>query len=552
MSNPFRKQGGGAPPQLQIPPIDPVSTSSSSSSTPPPPPPATTFRTSAASPPLHDDLEEAYRPPEDAGRHDNDGGEEGQHGGVRRRSKVVKKVRVLSPPPLSPDTPADDWSYRDAGGALPPPPPPYALSSSAADPFTSEATPTPQEDTGLGLGPPPANPFSKTLEDLENSSSAAKKHEDLIEERREEGAALKAANVARGSLDVDAFKRLLMTGHTGEGQVATSGAAEEAAQNISRDIEATRPAVAPEAAAGDTGGESDSSMTVQFGTRKKAPPPPPSSRHGRSIKTADARGSPDTMGETKPLSPEPVQVATKTEDEGESATVARKPVPAPPPRRGHARMESKAEQALTAKDDEAPPRSSTESALPTRSNSVRQPGAPAPPPPRRPQASHRPVSLQPSPTSATFNLPLASTAHLAHHHPDSMISTPTQEHTAAPLDRPPHSLPPDPPNHVKLSAPPPPPARNTSVRRPPSVHSTEPTSRRTSGETKNRDSTMLPPPPPPARKRGNSRSSVEAAPQRASMDGKRREGAVPGHGDAILADLDALKREVDALRGKLT
>jgi hypothetical protein len=27
--------------------------------------------------------------------------------------------------------------------------------------------------------------------------------------------------------------------------------------------------------------------------------------------------------------------------------------------------------------------------------------------------------------------------------------------------------------------------------------------------------------------------------------------AVPGHGDAILADLDALKREVDALRGKL-
>jgi hypothetical protein len=383
---------------------------------------------------------------------------------------------------------------------------------------------------------------------------------------------------------------LLMTGHTGEGQVSTQSVAAEHARDISRDIEATRPAAAPEGNEVDGAAVeeelSDSSVSVQIGTRKKAPPPPPSSRHGKSIKTTEAKESPDAVQEvaqqrapsdSKPLPPEPTLAGSVERDtepgiprdtkgdkigELESATTGtggKKPVPAPPPRRGHARMESKAgaHSVSVSKDDDAPPRSSAES-VPTRSNSIRHGApAPAPPPPRRPQSSHRPASLQPSPTSATFHIPPNPT-HTSHHHPDSVISTPTQE-LSAPIELTSAPSLPSPPTQGKVSAPPPPPARNSSVRRPPSVHSsTDPPSRHASGETKNRDS-MLPPPPPPSRRRGNSKSSVEGSSQRTSLDGVSgkapsqtiapKERVEPGHGDAILADLDALKREVEALRG---
>lgn len=590
-ANPFRKKGGAQQPESRFPPIDPIDTSTSSSPSPRPPPTTTFRRISAEGGGDNTDAEEAG-PPVPAEK--------------KKKPKVVKKVRVLSPPPLSPDTP--EWTY-DA----PPQIPPHALtsyssfSSSSEDPFNnnvagedsdlgSSAAPTPppqqlqlQQPSQGGFGQPRANPFSKTLQDIEGT----KKHEDLIEERREEGAALKAGNGTSGSggsaLDVNAFKRLLMTGHTGEGEVSTSSEATKAALRISRDIEATRPTSAHEddQSKVDEGDQSDSSVSVQKGVRKKAPPPPPSSRHGKSIKTGEPREPSDIephdatlqriASDSKPLPPEPVRASSS---EGEStpsiphdarvskvgeaegaASVSggKKNIPAPPPRRGHARGESKViPPTVPPKDDEAPPRSSTDSTL-ARSNSSRQPGAPLPPPPRRPQASHRPASLQPSPTSATFNI-IPSTPHASHPHPDSVISTPTLEQ-GAPFEQPTsgHSLP-SPPTYVKLSAPPPPPARNTSVRRPPSVHSPEGSSRNmSSGETKNRDS-ILPPPPPPARKRGGSKSSVEGSSQRTSMEGGgsgrlagqgATESTEPGHGDTILADLDALKREVDALRGKL-
>jgi hypothetical protein len=84
------------------------------------------------------------------------------------------------------------------------------------------------------------------------------------------------------------------------------------------------------------------------------------------------------------------------------------------------------------------------------------------------------------------------------------------------------------------------------------------------------------PPPPPRRQRGSSKGSVDG-PRRTSLDSVGRAGSSqvpeeepdavsatmgsdptspqstnePGKSFDILADLDALQREVDALRGKL-
>jgi len=84
------------------------------------------------------------------------------------------------------------------------------------------------------------------------------------------------------------------------------------------------------------------------------------------------------------------------------------------------------------------------------------------------------------------------------------------------------------------------------------------------------------PPPPPRRQRGSSKGSVDG-PRRTSLDGAGKAGTgqvaeevpeevtatagsgptspqptnEPGKSIDILADLDALQREVDALRGKL-
>ncbi|KAJ3462622.1 hypothetical protein MRS44_007408 [Fusarium solani] len=128
---------------------------------------------------------------------------------------------------------------------------------------------------------------------------------------------------------------------------------------------------------------------------------------------------------------------------------------------------------------------------------------------------------------------------------------------------------------TKSWAPPPPPARNASVRRPASIRSVDSTSRRISFEAKPHGG--IAPPPPPRRQRGSSRGSIEEPPRRTSMEGvaKTRSSQVPeeepydaaatisagptspqsatdaGKGANILADLDALQREVDALRGKL-
>jgi hypothetical protein len=149
---------------------------------------------------------------------------------------------------------------------------------------------------------------------------------------------------------------------------------------------------------------------------------------------------------------------------------------------------------------------------------------------------------------------------------------------------------PNPPQ--KKPAPPPPrPTRSTSIRsttgRPPSVHSLDAASRRVTSTEKQGQGLAVPPPPPP-RRRGDSRGSLETlspVPRRTSIESTKffnetlpeesdnaaitapplvGDGAAnlpdePGNpadsadksmAEDILADLDALKREVEAARGQ--
>lgn len=477
-------------------------------------------------------------------------------------SKPVKKVRVLTPPPLSPDSPewpanvpnsqpsdqedepdgkgpdpfdgsATDESDRE-GGAATTPPPPLKSSESGA------------REAGSG---PPGNPFSKTLQDLEIP-------DELEAQRREEGDALKAANSDRQTLNVDAFRRLLMTGDSGvNSSQASSDTGGPTAQTWTPlDAPQTQEYTATPEARG-------SSSTSQANKDKKIPPRPPSSRHGKTIKAENnantsteetAQTTESHTGEvTNPLPEAPVRGsldadspfdnetmgrASEQSTQDTAAGASRKPAPAPPPRRGHGRSDTKTNahsqpttgQSSSSKptDDDLSARSSIDSTN-ARPDLSRH-NAPAPPPPRRPHGSTKQTVPTPSSTATE---PSGTQARSTS---DSTESTQSNEAST--------SLP---AKHAKSAAPPLPPARNSnSGRRPQSLYGAENAGRRTSGEGKQKDS--MPPPPPPRRQTGNAQG-----PGSRKMSNEAEEGAVPGKGADILADLDALQREVDALRGQM-
>ncbi|KAL6852947.1 hypothetical protein ACO1O0_007495 [Amphichorda felina] len=553
-SNPFRKKGPAPPEASRFPAVEDIDTSVAQA---PRPPPLVSFR----------------RGPKDDGQVGNDGDVSDAPAAAPpapgKKAKVVKKVRVLSPPPLSPDSP--EWPSNPVPAAAFPEDP---FSNGVGDAFgANRGTPPPptlqqqqhhqqqqlqqqQEEYTPGAGPPP-NPFSKTLQDLENS----KKEQELKDERKEEGAALKAVNI-RGSMNVDSFRRLLMTGNTGNGSSGVAGQeglagpgvlGVDAAHGGARVLSGEHRNQNTE----DEGDASDSSTAVQFGQRKKAPPPPPSSRHGKSI--ADHARPRDASGNSLPMSSSHVGTEGDAEPHhaGDSTTSqpqdpnreplasTRKSAPAPPPRRGHARTESKIHGSVPppqrATRDESPAPSPSPEAAPTRTNSFRHSTyAPAPPPRRRPHVANR-ISMT-SPISGTFHTSYQSPQEWER----SAGSTPSHE---APASFEPSAVQDPYTGHIKLSAPPPPPARNASTRRPPSVSSVEAPVRKVSGES-SRTREGLPPPPPPSRKRGSSKSSMDGQQQQQQQQPSSTP-LVTGQGDSILADLDALQREVDALRGKM-
>ncbi|KAI1210169.1 uncharacterized protein F4807DRAFT_424099 [Annulohypoxylon truncatum] len=598
--------------------------------------------------------------------------------------KVVKRVRVQSPPPSSPEEDAvpvarfppvsDDEDEDDDDDSN---------SSDSQDyeehvgRYKTVSFPTRDNDSDgtehtehTQTGPPP-NPFSKTLQDLEQAGEGQNSN------------ALAASAAAKGALDVDSFKRLLLTGYanipgpssksasgTGGGSGPSTslqvplhdGASNTDASSVSRqsifDAIQDTPRTSHEISEPEDPEERRSILPTSplasipsSSTRKK--PPPPSSRHGKLIKielgtdsdtrTTKTSAAPISISTTslpsiapprksnsqsiavplqspplptdvnKPLPlapfrpsveeavdspfdreaigkvpepfadlqpnprpPTPPVVTRNRSTSNGSSTQTRKPA-APPPRR-HGRSDSRAPSIHAGNpDDDTPPRSSLDSNR-SRTDSIRTSttNAPAPPPPRRPnharqgssftspsQASFTPIpapgpgvgeSLR-SPAGTGFGTVSSSSGQVEDSGVGALATFTTSKD-----------------GQPKLSPPPPPPTRSASTRRPPSVRSMDAgngfgtgtstgMTRRVSKEKEG--AAAPPPPPPPPRQRGSSRASVETqAPATTITEGPRNPTDKAGttgpqpegeakQGAEILADLDALQREVDALMGKV-
>ncbi|ORY60767.1 uncharacterized protein BCR38DRAFT_442438 [Pseudomassariella vexata] len=551
--------------------------------------------------------------------------------------KIVKKVRVQSPPPSSPDDVVpvrsyvddDDDDDNDESSSVD-----SRRDDDRADPFSAgDAT----DEPPLPRAPP--NPFSKTLQDMEQKTQGPDVH------------AVVGAG-GRGSLDVDSFRRLLLTGYSNvpaltptiglAGSIpAHDGASNTDASSVSRqstfDAMQDTPRTSHEISDLEEPEErrgilpSSPLATVQSASGRKKPPPP-SSRHGKLIKmdlgasntsksspaisvdttlpaslsrkSSQNQSPPSSSDVNKPLPLPPTRTlsqdeidspfdreaagklpealspvtnqpwplsppvgSTRPRSDSRSSTrttnSVRKPA-APPPRR-HGRSDSRVPSITGNTTEEDPPRSSLESNR-SRSDSLRVNSSsnagylaapPAPPPPRRPSharqsssysslqaASFTPITKPDASDEAGSPGPM-DFAPMEHQNSSTMATVTTTNDGLA-----------------KLSPPPPPPARHSSTRRPASLRSMEATSRKVSRE---KEGGMAPPPPPPPRARGSSRGSIDGpatggVARRPSAEVKRveEEHSVPAGeagGTELLKgieDLEALKREVEALMGKST
>ncbi|KAL5323035.1 hypothetical protein ACEPPN_007562 [Leptodophora sp. 'Broadleaf-Isolate-01'] len=476
--------------------------------------------------------------------------------------KITKKVRVQSPPPPSPSTPSipDSSSTVGEDSYTTPGRPPSPPISRADDPFDSVTSDTSEDEGTSRPNRAPANPFSKTLETMEHPEREAPLSHPT-----------NTTTAGRASMDVEAFKRLLMTGNAG---LSTSAAQPGAHTHVAHSL-------------GDGGSSTDTSSisrqsifeAVQeplpesprtsheisepeddrrglmpepsAAPRKK--PPPPSSRHGKLIKVelrdegaaSNALQSPPTPGSitsqhyfgssprsqtdlNKPLPPAPTRASHETERESvfdkesagktpeppsPSSSIRKKnPPPAPPLTRRHSQMVA-------------------ESKL-TRSDSTRL----SP----KPEEDHPKLSLQENrrPSTESVRVPPP---------PPSRRPGAVRGASHTPLTSP-----------STISLPAPPPARGSSRSvsggKPPSVFSLDLSS------TNKRASVMAPPPPPPRHSRGSMEIQSPGNSQRPSGEYSRRSNESARRGsqpeDAaestnkhdILADLSKLQREIDALR----
>ncbi|KAK4111594.1 hypothetical protein N656DRAFT_780309 [Canariomyces notabilis] len=232
-----------------------------------------------------------------------------------QKPKVVKKVRVQSPPPSSPESagiperfpPVDcdddeESSSTDADEHLDPFS--YAPSTGSVDGSDTGGEPQPTQPNRL-----PPNPFQKTLQDPATGS---------IEPPQGPG----ATSGTKSTLDVEAFRRLLLTGEaphptqqtTPQTTPPNDGASTTDNSSISRQsisdtihLALETPRTSHEVSELEAEDDrraliSSSQSSLQPGPtilRKK--PPPPSSRHGKLIRT-ETRGEATDAGARSPLS----------------------------------------------------------------------------------------------------------------------------------------------------------------------------------------------------------------------------------------------------------
>ncbi len=493
--------------------------------------------------------------------------------------KVPKKVRVQSPPPPSSPSIPDSSSTIGEDSYSISVKPPTPIPRDEDDPFDGTSQDS-SEDEALPVrkqAGAPANPFQKTLETMENP--------------QREGLAISPTNVpgtSRASMDVDSFKRLIMTGNAGLG-ISTptnshmpaqhglgDGGSSTDASSLSRQsiFEAVQEAH-PESprTSHEISEPEDDRRTADISTAGRKKPPPPSSRHGKLIKV-ELRDDPATISLApsastttspaqifnssfaqrsqtdlnKPLPPAPARASHDSERESifdkeaagktpeppsPSASLRRKNPPAPPLARRHSQLVSDSKLSIRNDSGRLSPKAEEDASSITSAIDIGRPRsdsgrAPPPPPSRRP----------------------ASVRVLSNHNP---LTTPSSV-----------SLPPVPPARGS--------SRSISSGRPPSVSSMDISSAPASSTgTPSKRASMMPPPPPPPR---HGRNSMDEASRRTSAEHGRpstenvrrgSETSLIHHTESvespeliartkgpqdILAEMSKLQREIDALRVK--
>lgn len=447
------------------------------------------------------------------------------------QTKAVKKVRIQSP--HSPNHPGGGGGYFQKH--LLSDPNANKFPALAADTFDQPINESFERDVTKTKFPAvpgstaPANPFSKTLANLEQTDSD---EGFRVQETHKSG-----PNAARASMDVESFKRMLMAGNAGAGvsntrgsssglpvginfgmnngsSTDTSSLSKTSSFEVIQDAHPESPQTTNEILDNDEDQRylhSDSTGTTP--DRKK--PPPPSSRHGKLLKLelgndfADHNSlqvSPNTpphrspIDVHKPLPAAPSRASHESdwdssifdreslgktpEPPSPTQTFSRKGPPLPPMRR-HSQLLTESRHSSSPGGGRLSPNSEENSSFtPTVIKHVTTAPMPShqppPPPPTR-----RPASIR---NSSYVALPQSPGSYLDPERPSSALS-----------------------RTLSSSAPLPPPSRHSSLRhtsnpssgRPPSISSVDMSST-------GRRSGMTPPPPPPPRQRASSRNSMEA------------------------------------------
>jgi hypothetical protein len=485
--------------------------------------------------------------------------------------KAGKKVRVQSPPPPSPPLPNSSpiAEERLAGVHTAPGKAIY----DREDPFQNDASHTPDEDVVDKSRQIPPNPFSKTLATMEHSGREGLGISNIM-------------SPGRASMDVDAFKRLLMTGSAGIETLISpppmpahvahyamgDGASSTDTSSISRQsifeapqeilVESPRTSHEISDREDENRGFVSESHFSTPSSRKK--PPPPSSRHGRLIRI-ELRDDPPS---NSPKMEVPSQAGSTPYRSGSSPipsipsqTDLNKPLPPAPIRRSHdSERESVFDTESAGKTPQPPSPSETS-----------RKEKPRPPPP---------VTRRHSQLVADSKLSRSNSGRLSPNVEEDDKSRFESPNTGRPRSDSGRAPPPPPsrragsirrtsshlspsPSASATSLPAPLPARrwsrNSSTGRPASISSLE-------IAANSKRLPVIPPPPPPRARNGldvqlpensqrhsgeHSRQTSETTLRRDSRASSLStvnfvEDGPAGHD--ILADLSALQREIDALR----
>lgn len=482
--------------------------------------------------------------------------------------KPVKKVRVQSPhpaSPLGPDTPStpstvvggDDSTYNRA-------PTPGERDD---DPFEPNVSDTSSDESEIQPSQAPPNPFKKTLETMEQSK------------REATTSRTNTTNTGRASLDVEAFKRLLMTGNAGPGMSTLSspppanihrglgdGGSSTDASSLSR--HSTFETVHEQHL--DTPGtpheisepEDDRrGAEIMSSTNDRKKPLPPSSRHGKLIKI-ELRGDP-SHAPTTSISTPPIPIPT-SQSSSRSSTSYSLPLSSP----------SSVVRSPTDLNKPLPPapertsRDSDRQSIFDLESAGKVPEPPSPPrsirrrtPPPRPITRRRSQRV-PDPRSTRTETEKLSTSVEQEAPNEGTLSVSNIDPTSTGVGS----------RSDSARIPPPPPSRrpasirgsarqsssNSSSSQP--VAFAESLSARGSPSRErhqnvvidagtNKRASMIPPPPPPPRLSGeSSRKSWDSARKGSETSSVQEER--PEERPDILADLTKLQREIDALRAR--